>query len=150
MHGGAKRGEPWRLFSSFLNFVTRRFRVISRFSSFAGVGVELQLALEGVRGVPTDLQFVPSFLSFTFTFTFAFTSLHHHFITANMPHALAAPSASPFDLSGRTAIVTGSSTGNGRAIAVSLSQAGADVVCVDLSPLQPKVRLLPPSLRAHC
>ncbi|GAA5893558.1 hypothetical protein JCM6882_007850 [Rhodosporidiobolus microsporus] len=47
-------------------------------------------------------------------------------------------SASLYNLSGRTAIVTGSSTGNGRAIAVSLAQAGADIVCVDLHPGQPK------------
>jgi NAD(P)-dependent dehydrogenase (short-subunit alcohol dehydrogenase family) len=33
---------------------------------------------------------------------------------------------SAFDLTGRTAIITGSSTGNGRAIAISLAQAGAD------------------------
>jgi len=32
----------------------------------------------------------------------------------------------PYDLSGRTAIVTGSSTGNGRAIAISLAQAGVN------------------------
>lgn len=32
----------------------------------------------------------------------------------------------PYDLFGRTAIVTGSSTGNGRAIAVSLAEAGVN------------------------
>ncbi|KAI5476100.1 MFS transporter, SP family, arabinose:H+ symporter [Pseudohyphozyma bogoriensis] len=41
-------------------------------------------------------------------------------------------------IKGRTAIVTGASTGNGRGIAVALAAAGADVVCVDLSPTQPK------------
>ena len=35
---------------------------------------------------------------------------------------------SPFDLSGRWAIVTGANTGIGRAIAVGLAQAGADIV----------------------
>ncbi|BGO90246.1 hypothetical protein NBRC10512_004767 [Rhodotorula toruloides] len=54
-----------------------------------------------------------------------------------MPHALATASA-PYDLSGRTAIVTGSSTGNGRAIAVALAQCGADIIGVDLQPGQPK------------
>lgn len=35
----------------------------------------------------------------------------------------------PFDLSGKTALVTGSNTGIGRAIAIGLAAAGADVVC---------------------
>ncbi len=35
----------------------------------------------------------------------------------------------PFDLSGKTALVTGSNTGIGRAIALGLAAAGADVVC---------------------
>jgi 2-deoxy-D-gluconate 3-dehydrogenase len=36
--------------------------------------------------------------------------------------------ANPFDLSGRTALVTGANTGIGQAIAVALAQAGADIV----------------------
>ena len=36
----------------------------------------------------------------------------------------------PFDLSGRTALVTGANTGIGQAIAVSLARAGADIVVV--------------------
>jgi len=69
----------------------------------------------------------------------------------------------PYDLTGRTAIVTGSSTGNGRAIATSLAEAGVNselalhenshcsahildffitVVGVDLHPRQPKVSAL--------
>ena len=39
-----------------------------------------------------------------------------------------AAAVSPFDLSGRTALVTGGSSGIGQAIAVGLAQAGADVV----------------------
>ncbi|GAA6019101.1 hypothetical protein JCM10207_006543 [Rhodosporidiobolus poonsookiae] len=54
-----------------------------------------------------------------------------------MPHATNTMT-SPFDLSGRTAIITGSSTGNGRAIAISLAEAGADIIGVDLHPGQPK------------
>jgi 2-deoxy-D-gluconate 3-dehydrogenase len=40
----------------------------------------------------------------------------------------------PFDLSGRTAVVTGANTGLGRAIAVALAAAGADVALVGRSP----------------
>ncbi len=40
--------------------------------------------------------------------------------------------ASPFDLSGRRAVVTGASSGIGAAIAVALARAGADVVGISL------------------
>lgn len=40
------------------------------------------------------------------------------------------PTRSPFDLTGRTAVVTGASRGIGRAIAVGLSRAGAELVLV--------------------
>lgn len=45
-----------------------------------------------------------------------------------MPHSTTRPSkmSAAFDLTGRTAIITGSSTGNGRAIAIALAEAGAD------------------------
>ena len=36
--------------------------------------------------------------------------------------------ASPFDLTGRTAVVVGGTTGIGRALALGLADAGADVV----------------------
>ena len=39
----------------------------------------------------------------------------------------------PFDLSGRTALVTGANTGLGQAIAVGLAQAGADIIAVGRS-----------------
>ena len=41
---------------------------------------------------------------------------------------------SPFDLSGRVAIVTGANTGIGQGIAVALAEAGADVALVGRSP----------------
>lgn len=40
---------------------------------------------------------------------------------------------SPFDLGGRTALVTGANTGLGQAIAVGLAEAGADIVAVGRS-----------------
>jgi 2-dehydro-3-deoxy-D-gluconate 5-dehydrogenase len=40
----------------------------------------------------------------------------------------------PFDLSGKTAIVTGANTGIGQAIAIALAEAGADVAAVGRSP----------------
>ena len=38
--------------------------------------------------------------------------------------------ANPFDLSGRTAIVTGANTGIGQGIAVALAEAGASIAAV--------------------
>ncbi|HHW04209.1 MAG TPA: 2-dehydro-3-deoxy-D-gluconate 5-dehydrogenase KduD [Thermoanaerobacterales bacterium] len=40
-----------------------------------------------------------------------------------------------FDLTGKVAIVTGGSQGNGQAIAYGLAQAGADVAVVDINPM---------------
>ena len=42
--------------------------------------------------------------------------------------------ANPFDLTGKVAMVTGSRTGLGQAIAIALSQAGASIVGVDRGP----------------
>jgi 2-deoxy-D-gluconate 3-dehydrogenase len=43
------------------------------------------------------------------------------------------PTPSPFDLTGRVAIVTGANTGLGQAIAIALAQAGADIVALGRS-----------------
>lgn len=43
--------------------------------------------------------------------------------------------SNPFDLSGKIAIVTGAAQGIGAAIAASLAESGASVVCVDFAPL---------------
>jgi len=43
--------------------------------------------------------------------------------------------SSPFDLSGKVALVTGANTGIGQGIAVALAQAGADIAAADIVPL---------------
>ena len=55
---------------------------------------------------------------------------------------------SPFDLSGRTALVTGANTGLGQAIAVGLAQAGADIVAVGRSTPTETARLVEATGRA--
>jgi 2-deoxy-D-gluconate 3-dehydrogenase len=45
--------------------------------------------------------------------------------------------AHPFDLTGRTAVVTGASRGIGLGVAVGLLQAGADVLCLQRGPVAP-------------
>ncbi|WP_455273747.1 2-dehydro-3-deoxy-D-gluconate 5-dehydrogenase KduD [Rhizobium herbae] len=49
---------------------------------------------------------------------------------------------SPFDLSGRCAIVTGANTGIGQAIAVGLAKAGADIIGVGRSPMEKTAALV--------
>jgi len=44
--------------------------------------------------------------------------------------------ANPFDLSGKTAIVTGANTGIGQGVAVALAEAGADVALVGRTPAE--------------
>lgn len=55
---------------------------------------------------------------------------------------------SPFDLSGRTALVTGANTGLGQGIAVAMAEAGADIVAVGRSPMDETQALVAPSGRA--
>lgn len=50
--------------------------------------------------------------------------------------------ASPFDLSGKTALVTGANTGIGQAIAVALANAGAAVVGVGRSAMDDTAALI--------
>ncbi|MBY8824176.1 2-dehydro-3-deoxy-D-gluconate 5-dehydrogenase KduD [Sphingomonas colocasiae] len=45
----------------------------------------------------------------------------------------------PFDLSGRTALVTGANTGLGQAIALALAEAGADIAAVGRTPAEETV-----------
>ena len=52
----------------------------------------------------------------------------------------------PFDLTGRTAVVTGGGRGLGRGITESLLQAGADVVVLGRNPLPPELADLAPDL----
>ncbi|WP_431860685.1 SDR family NAD(P)-dependent oxidoreductase, partial [Azospirillum sp.] len=40
--------------------------------------------------------------------------------------------STPFDLSGKVALVTGANTGIGQGIAVALAKAGADIAAVDV------------------
>ena len=54
----------------------------------------------------------------------------------------------PFDLSGRTALVTGANTGLGQAIAVGLAEAGADIVAVGRSAPTETARMVEAAGRA--
>ena len=50
--------------------------------------------------------------------------------------------ADPFNLTGKTALVTGANTGLGQAIAVALAGAGADIVAVGrTAPVDTKARV---------
>ncbi|HYC73621.1 2-dehydro-3-deoxy-D-gluconate 5-dehydrogenase KduD [Brevundimonas sp.] len=55
---------------------------------------------------------------------------------------------SPFDLTGRTALVTGANTGLGQAIAVGLAEAGADIVAVGRSAPTETARMVEAAGRA--
>jgi 3-oxoacyl-[acyl-carrier protein] reductase len=57
------------------------------------------------------------------------------------PAAEAPRRANPFDLTGRTAVVTGANTGLGQAISVALAEAGASVVGVGRSAMDETERL---------
>lgn len=49
-----------------------------------------------------------------------------------------------FDLSGKVALVTGAASGFGQVFCQTLAEVGADVVCVDIAPLQKTATLLEP------
>jgi len=55
-----------------------------------------------------------------------------------------------FDLSGKTALVTGANTGLGQAMAIALAQAGADIVLIGRTePLETLERVAKTGVRAH-
>ncbi|WP_045388335.1 2-dehydro-3-deoxy-D-gluconate 5-dehydrogenase KduD [Falsirhodobacter sp. alg1] len=55
----------------------------------------------------------------------------------------------PFDLTGRVAVITGANTGIGQGIALALAQAGADIVTVGRSAADETLAMLPDSVRHH-
>src|SRR5437660_11408051 len=58
---------------------------------------------------------------------------------------------SPFDLSGKIAIVTGANTGIGQGIALALAAAGADIAAVGRTPAQETVEKVRAQIgRASC